>query len=145
MSFKNWLSLFTVEEEDKERAEDKEKLPGPIAYSANPQKWNERGIYSIHAKSSGPEGGYPEISSALINKQQQIKELEQERIDKFNADEQNYKSRVTPQTKYFGGKTKKRRKPKATVGKPKSTVGKPKTKSKNKKVASRKTAHNKKK
>ena len=145
MSFKNWLSLFTVEEEDKERAEDKEKLPGPIAYSANPQKWNERGIYSIPAKSSGPEGGYPEISSALINKQQQIKELEQERIDKFNADEQNYKSRVTPQTKYFGGKTKKRRKPKATVGKPKSTVGKPKTKSKNKKVASRKTAHNKKK
>ena len=138
MSFKNWLSLFTVEEEDKERAEDKEKLPGPIAYSANPQKWNERGIYSIPAKSSGPEGGYPEISSALINKQQQIKELEQERIDKFNADEQNYKSRVTPQTKYFGGKTKKRRKPK-------STVGKPKTKSKNKKVASRKTAHNKKK
>ena len=145
MSFKNWLSLFTVEEEDKERAEDKEKLPGPIAYSANPQKWNERGIYSIPAKSSGPEGGYPEISSALINKQQQIKELEQERIDKFNADEQNYKSRVTPQTKYFGGKTKKRRKPKSTVGKPKSTVGKPKTKSKNKKVASRKTAHNKKK
>ena len=145
MSFKNWLSLFTVEEEDKERAEDKEKLPGPIAYSANPQKWNERGIYSIPAKSSGPEGGYPEISSALINKQQQIKDLEQERIDKFNADEQNYKSRVTPQTKYFGGKTKKRRKPKATVGKPKSTVGKPKTKSKNKKVASRKTAHNKKK
>ena len=145
MSFKNWLSLFTVEEEDKERAEDKEKLTGPIAYSSNPQKWNERGIYSIPAKSSGPEGGYPEISSALINKQQQIKELEQERIDKFNADEQNYKSRVTPQTKYFGGKTKKRRKPKATVGKPKSTVGKPKTKSKNKKVASRKTAHNKKK
>ena len=142
MSFKNWLSLFTVEEEDKERAEDKEKLPGPIAYSANPQKWNERGIYSIPAKSSGPEGGYPEISSALINKQQQIKELEQERIDKFNADEQNYKSRVTPQTKYFGGKTKKRRKPKATVGKPKA---KSKAKSKNKKVASRKTAHNKKK
>ena len=135
MSFKNWLSLFTVEEEDKERAEDKEKLPGPIAYSANPQKWNERGIYSVAEKNSGPEGGYPEISSALINKQQQIKELEQERIDKFNADEQNYKSRVTPQTKYFGGKTKKRRKPKA----------KSKAKSKNKKVASRKTAHNKKK
>jgi hypothetical protein len=134
-----FTKLFTIEEdEDKKDEYNPEPLPSKLAYGANPHKWNERGIYSSPEERSGRYGGYPEISSVLEKKQEEmrkrIQEEEKARIEKLNT--QGKQFREKPITDYFrkGGKTKKR----------KSKITRRKSK-KNKKVVSQKSRRNKKK
>jgi hypothetical protein len=134
----SWFkSLFTIDEDEQDE-EKKEvyKQPTRLAYGANPQKWNDVGIYGSPEERSGRYGGYPEISLVLEKKQEEIqKQLQREekaRVEQLNK--QGRQSRETPKNDYFkkGGKTKKRR----------TTNRKSK---KNKKLVSKKTTRNKKK